>query len=130
MTNLSTLSKADLTALATLILRMQSKAPKQASKKPVKTSKKAASPKGESRSADFAKAAVEAAEAAGFTNNVPNETLLTYGRWEAKGREVKAGQKAIRVKLPGVNGSGLPLFHIDQTVPAGSPDGKSSYIPA
>ena len=113
---MTTLNQASLAALvAAVVAQMgQQKQTKKASKKPVKTSKKAASPKGESRSAEFAKAAVAAAEAAGFTNNVPNETLLTYSKWEALGFKPKAGSKAIRVKLSGAKGNGLPLFHKDQ----------------
>lgn len=115
---MTTLSKADLEALATLILKMGGKSKPKATTKAAKKAKKPAvsapkSAKGD-RKAEFEAASIEAAKKAGYSNNIPHETMLTYAKWEAKGFRPKKGQKAFRVKLPGLKGQGLPLFHRDQ----------------
>jgi len=78
---------------------------------------------------DERKAALDAATVvafgkAGFGTVQPRVDVLTYGKpafgdkpatgWIAKGRRVKTGQKAIKVKAPGMH-SGIPLFHVSQT---------------
>lgn len=78
---------------------------------------KVPAPGSDERKAAFAAAVVKAAEARGFTNVIPNETVLTYGKWEDRGFTVKKGEKAIRVKAPGMRGKGMPLFHKDQVEP-------------
>ncbi len=82
-----------------------------------KTARPKATESTDERKALFAAAVVKAGEKAGFTNVVPNETMLTYGKWEERGMTVKKGQKAIRVKTAGMNGKGIPLFHKDQVEP-------------
>jgi hypothetical protein len=76
----------------------------------------------EQRTVNAAKNAVDAVstfEALGYTNCVANETILTYGKWEGKGRRVKKGEKSTRIN----GGKGYPLFHIDQTevIPSDGP---------
>lgn len=68
----------------------------------------------------FAVAAIQAAAARGFENNIPNETLLTWNKWSERGFTVKKGEKAIRVKTANTRGTGLPLFHKDQVEPNGA----------
>lgn len=84
-----------------------------------KPAAKAAAVPNEERKAAFAEAVVKAGEKAGFKNVVPNETMLTYAKWEEKGFVVKKGEKSIRVKTAGMNGKGIPLFHRDQVEAAG-----------
>lgn len=77
------------------------------------------------RKAAFAAATVKAFEKAGFKDIQPKVNVLTYGKaakddkpatgWLGQGRKVKAGEKSIHVKAPGMSGKGLPLFHISQT---------------
>lgn len=74
----------------------------------------------EERKALFAAAVIKAGEKAGYGNVVPNETMLTYGKWEERGFTVKKGEKAIRVKTPGMRGKGIPLFHRAQVEPVNS----------
>jgi len=79
---------------------------------------------------DERKAAMDAATVlafskAGYGTVTPRVDVLTYGKaadgdkpatgWLAKGRKVKAGQKSVHVKAPGMTGKGLPLFHVSQT---------------
>lgn len=63
---------------------------------------------------DVEAAAVKAAEKAGFAGAKPRVDLLSAKAWLEKGFRPKAGSKAIRVKKPGTNGKGMPLFHKDQ----------------
>src|SRR5437879_2193193 len=65
----------------------------------------------EDRKLAFEMAAVAAFKKAGFADVVPNDSILTYSRWEAKGFKVRPGEKAIRVKAKGMKGKGIPLFH-------------------
>ena len=71
---------------------------------------KTAKPEGKSdRSVKNEKLAVTAFRKAGFKGDItPHVNVLTWDRWLAKGRKVKAGEKAVKVK-------NLRLFHIDQT---------------
>lgn len=80
---------------------------------------------------DERKAALDAATVvaftkAGYKDCRPRENILVYGKsatedkpatgWIAKGRKVRAGEKAVRVKAPGMHGA-IPLFHESQTEP-------------
>jgi hypothetical protein len=79
---------------------------------------------------------VEAALAAGITDAIPGENVLTFNAWKAKGRVVAKGQKAL-CKLPVFytkeNADGetekrmgtSAVFHISQTVEANN--ALSSY---
>ena len=79
---------------------------------------------------DERKAALDAATVvaftkAGYKDIQPRVNVLTYGKaadgdkpatgWLAKGRKVKAGEKSVHVKAPGMRGKGIPLFHVSQT---------------
>ena len=83
----------------------------------------------EAQTTDERKASLDAATVlafakAGYGKVTPRVDVLTYGKpadgdksatgWLAKGRRVKAGQKAVKVKAPGMH-SGIPLFHVSQT---------------
>ena len=93
---------------------------------------------------DERKAALDAATVlafskAGFGTVTPRVDVLTYGKvangdkpatgWIAKGRRVKAGQKSVKVKAPGMH-SGIPLFHISQTSAIEADDGKADTQPS
>ena len=84
----------------------------------------------EAMTTDQRKAALDAATVvaftkAGYKDIQPRVNVLTYGKpadgdkpatgWLAQGRKVKTGEKAIKVKAPGMRGSGIPLFHVSQT---------------
>lgn len=81
------------------------------------------------RKENFAKAVVETFTKAGYTNVVPNETILTYGKWAERGFRVKKGEKSVRVKTG--RGSGIPLFHVSQVEPInGSAKPAQPALPA
>ena len=84
----------------------------------------------EAMTVDQRKAALDAATVvaftkAGYKDIQPRVNVLTYGKaadgdkpatgWLAQGRKVKAGEKSVHVKAPGMKGKGIPLFHIMQT---------------
>ena len=116
---MANMTQAQVIALVTQLIG--GNAPAKGKKGKAKAKPSAPAVGSDERKTVFAAAAVKAAEKAGYTNNIPNETLLTYGKWEERGMIVKKGQKAIRVKAPGQKGSGLPLFHISQVEPVGVP---------
>ena len=66
-------------------------------------------PKQERAKVDTSAAAIKAFAKAGFGTVVPNEDVLTYNRWLAKGYRVKPGEHAVRVK-------NLRLFHVAQVM--------------
>lgn len=78
------------------------------------------------RKAALDAATVVAFTKAGFKDVKPRVNVLTYGKpadgdkpatgWIAQGRKVRKGEKAIKVKAPGMSG-GIPLFHVSQTEP-------------
>jgi len=124
---MSQMNPAVIEALAALLGPMLAKSGK---------SRKSRSDKGftkslvqEAQTTDERKAALDAATVlafskAGFGTVTPRVDVLTYGKpamgdkpatgWIAKGRKVKTGQKAVKVKAPGMH-SGIPLFHVSQT---------------
>lgn len=67
--------------------------------------------------------AIEAFESAGYANPIPRVNILTYKAWRAVGRQVRKGEKG--VKVPVVTGRdedtgrthwrNVALSHIDQT---------------
>lgn len=77
------------------------------------------------RKAAFAAATVAAFAKAGFPNVTPKVDVMTYGKeangdkpatgWLSVGRKVKAGEKSVRVKVKGMAGKGIPMFHVSQT---------------
>lgn len=84
----------------------------------------------EAMTVDQRKAALDAATVvaftkAGYKDIQPRVNVLTYGKaadgdkpatgWLAQGRKVKAGEKSVHVKAPGMRGKGIPLFHVSQT---------------
>jgi hypothetical protein len=125
MTNIAALlklAKNDKAAAALLATALGIAVPKGPQKKAKGKTVRAKSEPDPDRKAAFSAAVVKAGEKAGFTNVIPNETMLTYGKWEERGFTVKKGQKAIRVKTAGMNGKGIPLFHKDQVEAIGSED--------
>ena len=64
--------------------------------------------------------AVKAFKKAGFGSVTPHKDVMTYNRWLANGRKVKAGESSIRVK-------NLRLFHISQTEVI-SPEEKATEL--
>jgi hypothetical protein len=62
------------------------------------------------RSNDLETLTVRAFKRAGYSDIKPRENVMTYNRWIAAGRKVKAGEKAVRVR-------NLRLFFITQTEP-------------
>lgn len=83
---------------------------------------------------------IEEFEALGYSNVIPRETVLTYTAWQAKGRQVRKGEKSVKIETwipvrakldengkPKLDENGRPLmvlkrklasvFHIDQTDP-------------
>lgn len=77
------------------------------------------------RKAAFAAATVAAFAKAGFLNVTPKVDVMVYGReangdkpatgWLSVGRKVKTGEKSTRVKVKGMAGKGIPMFHVSQT---------------
>lgn len=118
-------SQAQMLRMLTKMLA-DADAPKGKAKKKAKGKSTVAPADLEDRKAAFSAAAIVAATKAGYTNVIPNETLLTYGKWAEKGMAVKKGEKAIRVKTSGRKGTGLPLFHVSQVEPAEAKAGVSA----
>lgn len=98
--------------IAALLGKMQSASPTKASLK--KAAENAPLQSKEDRKFAFEQATIAAFKKAGFPDAIPNKDILTYGRWEALGFRVKSGEKAIRVKMKGRKGPGLPMFHKSQ----------------
>lgn len=128
-----TISPAALTALAALLgplLQQGGKGRKSRSDKGFTKAAVAAAQTTDERKAALDAATVLAFSKAGYGTVTPRVDVLTYGKpangdkpatgWIAKGRKVKAGEKAVKVKAPGMH-SGIPLFHISQTeeIPSG-----------
>lgn len=102
------------TIVAAVLAQMNGKPAQQpkAAKK-AKAAKPAYQPKAD-RKAAFADAVIAAFEKAGYGKVVPNQDVLTYGKWAELGLQPKEGSKAVHVKAANMKGNGIPLFHKSQ----------------
>jgi hypothetical protein len=64
-------------------------------------------------------AAVRAFKKAGYSNNVPHQTIMTFNRWVAAGFRPLEGSKSLKI-------NGLRLFHRDQCRPITAAEKKAS----
>jgi hypothetical protein len=115
---------AILEALAAMLGVTNGKSRKSRSDKGFTKAAVAAAQTTDERKAALDAATIVAFSKAGFGKVTPRVDVLTYGKpadgdkpatgWLSKGRKVKAGQKSVKVKAPGMH-SGIPLFHVSQT---------------
>ena len=93
--------------------------PKPGSKFAKRKDNRTAKPKASSdRKTVFAAAVVSTFAKQGLAVT-PNVDVFTYDRWIERG--FKPVGPSVRVKTPGMNGKGMPLWHRSQVEPIGSP---------
>jgi hypothetical protein len=113
--NVSELTPEQLGAIGAALAKAMAKNPKGRRNKARKTGVSRSSVPVEERKAIFADAVKAAFAEAGYGDVIPNEDVLSYGKWEERGFRVRKGEKAVRVKDKlHRRGKGLPLFHHTQ----------------